>query len=306
MEVVMSADPVRSAVRFPSGGVQCAAWHYRGDNGACVVMAPGFGVPKEPGTDRFALAFQAAGFSVLAFDYRGFGDSGGEAYVAGIGRQLEDFRSAVTFAQTLPGVDDGRVAAWGFSLSGGHFFRIATRDSGVKAAVAVSPNVDGPAASRNAARYTTLPALVRVTVRAVQDAVGGFVGAGPLLLPLTGPRGSTALLSTPDSQDGDRALDPDGLHAAWRRLVAARSALALSVYRPGRHAARVSCPLLVVVSDDDRTALSAPAVKAAGRVAHSEVIRLAGGHYASLLGGYEQAVAAQLEFLHRHLDTGTC
>jgi uncharacterized protein len=33
--------PTREKVRFASGATECVAWHYPGDNGACVVMADG-------------------------------------------------------------------------------------------------------------------------------------------------------------------------------------------------------------------------------------------------------------------------
>jgi len=46
----------RSKVWFSSAGVECAAWHYASTNGACVVMAGGSGITKEPGTDQFAAA----------------------------------------------------------------------------------------------------------------------------------------------------------------------------------------------------------------------------------------------------------
>ena len=67
----------RAGITFRSGTDDCAAWHYRGSNGACVVMAGGAGVTKEPATDRFAARFHAAGYSVLAFDHRHLGESGG-------------------------------------------------------------------------------------------------------------------------------------------------------------------------------------------------------------------------------------
>ena len=41
-------------------------------------MAAGAGVIKEPGTDPFAKRFNQAGFTVLAFDFRHLGESGGE------------------------------------------------------------------------------------------------------------------------------------------------------------------------------------------------------------------------------------
>src|ERR1700760_3099922 len=68
---------LRHNVSFQSGGTTVAALHYPGTNGACVVMACGTGVTKEPGTDPFAPALQAAGVSILAFDFRRLGASGG-------------------------------------------------------------------------------------------------------------------------------------------------------------------------------------------------------------------------------------
>lgn len=116
----------RQKVMFPSGGTRCAAWHHPGTNGACVIMAGGFAVTKEPGTDLFAQCFHEAGFSVLALDYRCLGESGGQPrQVVRIGDQLADRQAAIEFAACLPGVDPARLAAWGFSVSGGHMFRIA-------------------------------------------------------------------------------------------------------------------------------------------------------------------------------------
>src|SRR3954466_9014054 len=89
----------RQKVWFTSGADRCAAWHYRGTTGAVVVMAGGFAVPKEPGTDRFAAAFHAAGFSVLAFDYRRIGESGGEPrQVVRMRDQLADWDAAIEYA----------------------------------------------------------------------------------------------------------------------------------------------------------------------------------------------------------------
>lgn len=45
----------REKVRFTSGGPECVAWHYPETNAACVVMAGGFAVTKEPGTRENAL-----------------------------------------------------------------------------------------------------------------------------------------------------------------------------------------------------------------------------------------------------------
>ncbi len=110
----MQGSVQREKVRFVSGDTECAAWHYPGTGGACVIMAGGFAVTKEPGTDLFAKRFNDAGFAVLAFDYRRFGQSGGQPRQVGrVREQLADWRAAIGFASTLPGVDPTRLAVWG-------------------------------------------------------------------------------------------------------------------------------------------------------------------------------------------------
>src|SRR5260370_9691869 len=110
----MSSDPRlfvdRKKVRCVGGDAECAAWPHPGTNGACVIMAGGFAVTKEPGTDMFAKRFNDAGFAVLAFDYRRIGESGGQPrQVLPVRDQLADWQAAIAFARTLPGVDPARL-----------------------------------------------------------------------------------------------------------------------------------------------------------------------------------------------------
>ena len=298
----MGASMERQKIRFASGGTECAAWHYPGTNGGCVVMTGGFAVTKEPGTDLFARRFNEAGFGVLAFDHRHLGESGGQPrQVQRVGEQLADWRAAIGCARALPGVDPARIAIWSFSASAGHVFRIAAGGPVLAAAIAQTPYADGPAASRNAARYQKPAAMLRFAGLGIADAVGALAGRQPRLVRLAGPPGTVAMLTTPDGQDGSRALDPDGRYPDWRQEVAARSALRLSFYRPGRYASRVRCPLLVLACDQDQSVLAGPAVRAAGRAPRAELVRMPGGHYEPFLDGHERAVEAELSFLRRHL-----
>jgi uncharacterized protein len=298
----MAERAERRTVRFESGGTTCAAWHYAGTNGGCVIMGAGAAVTKEPGTDPFARRFCEAGYSVLAFDPRHFGESGGEPrQVVRVREQIADWRAAIGFARTLPGVDPGRLALWGFSLSGGLVLPVAARTPGLAAVIAVAPLADGRAAAPNALRHMTPGALLRVTGRGLTDALAALLGREPVLVPLAGPRGSVATVTTPDATDAGEALNPGNRYPEWRQEVAARWALRAGLSRPGRFAARVRCPLLVLASEDDRTALAEPALRVATRAPHGEAVLLSGGHYAAFLAAHEQAVEAQLGFLRRHV-----
>jgi len=301
-EVGVRVSVEREKVRFVSGDTECAAWHYPGTNGACVIMAGGGAVTKEPGTDLFAKRFNEAGFAVLAFDYRHLGESGGEPrQIVRIGEGIDDWQAAIEFAPTLPGVDPTRLAIWGFSLSGGHVFRVAAHNPQLAAAIAQTPNADGPVAGRSATRHQTPLAMLRLTGRSMLDTLGGFVGRQPLLVPLAGEPGTVSMLTTPDGLDGDRALNPGNKYPEWQQEVAARSVLPIVLYRPGRDASRIQCPLLVFVCDQDQTALVEPSVQAANRAPRGRLVRMPGGHYEPFLDGHEQAVEAQLSFLRKHL-----
>jgi uncharacterized protein len=134
----------REEIRFRSGGEECAGWFYRpGDadgNVPCVVLAHGFGALKEGRLDAYAERFAVAGYAALVFDYRNFGESGGEPrQLIDIGAQHEDWRAAVSDARGREGVDADRIALWGTSFSGGHVIATGARDSRVAAVIAQSP-----------------------------------------------------------------------------------------------------------------------------------------------------------------------
>ncbi|OBF63526.1 alpha/beta hydrolase [Mycobacterium sp. 852002-51971_SCH5477799-a] len=298
----MPSSAQRQKVSFTSGGSQCAAWFYPATGGACVIMAAGLAVIKEAGTDPIAHRLHAAGYNVLAFDYRRLGESkGSPRQLVTIGDQLDDFQAAIDFASTLPGVD--KLAIWGFSISGGHVFTLAARNPHLAAAIAHAPAADGLDAMRNALRHMTALSFARTVSRAAADAIGGRLGRQPLLVPLAGARGTVAALTTPDSRNYVRALNPANRYPQWEQAVAARSALRVGFYRPARIAAHITCPLLVVAYDNDGVAPPGPAIRAAQRAPLGELARIPGGHYAGFLDSTEQTMHTLLSFLDRHLQT---
>jgi pimeloyl-ACP methyl ester carboxylesterase len=297
--------PKRSKIWFSSGGDDCAAWHYAGTNGACVVMAGGAGVTKEPGTDQFAARFHGAGFSVLAFDVRRFGESGGTPrQLFRVREQLADWLAAVTYAKALPEVDPQRVAVWGFSSSGGLVLRVGA-DGNVAAVIAQTPLIDGLASGLNALRHESLGVVLRFPFIAMADLLRGLFRRRPLVVPLAGRRGDVAMLTTPDALDSERALNPGGRYPDWEQTIAARSVMRMFHFRPGRAARRIRVPLLVVVADQDQSVLAKPALRTAARVPDAELVRVPGGHYAPFLEQHEAAVEAELAFLRAHLVDST-
>jgi hypothetical protein len=297
----MSASS-REEIRFRSGDARCAAWLYRparapGPARPCVILGHGFCGTRAMRLDAFASGFADAGYVVLVFDYRHFGDSEGEPrQLLDIGRQHQDWHAAIAYARACPGVDPARIALWGSSLSGGHVLAIAADDPAIAAVIAQVPHVSGVAAARAAG----LLASVRLGKLALQDALRARRGEPPLYVPAAGEPGSVAIMTLPGALAGVRRLIPEG--AAIREDVAARIALAMPRYSPGAAVDRVRCPLLVQIAERDTLTPPAPAEAAAARAPRGELLRYPLDHFEMYVEpAFPLVVADQLSFLRRHL-----
>jgi dienelactone hydrolase len=156
---------------FYSDNVRLSAqWFYATENAGkklpTVVMAHGWGgVAARFRKDAIDLA--RAGYLVLIFDYRGWGDSDGRVvrtgkrsetanrgepetaqikelrgYVDPI-EQTEDWFNAINYAVTQPMVDTDHIGIRGSSYSGGFVIYVAARDARVKAIVSQVGAFDG-------------------------------------------------------------------------------------------------------------------------------------------------------------------
>jgi len=122
-------------LNFPSGAQRCVAWLTlpicQGPH-PVVVLVHGGGATHEMKLGQYEAAFSAAGFAVLAFDYRHFGESEGlPRQIMSVRKHLEDVDAALAFVQTRPELDASRVALWGTSMGASHVvtLRPVTRNS---------------------------------------------------------------------------------------------------------------------------------------------------------------------------------
>jgi dienelactone hydrolase len=292
----------RQDLFFSSHGLSCAAWFYPAPGAtpsALVIMAHGLGATRELGLDAYALRFQAAGFGVLVFDYRHYGGSQGEPReLMSVGKQLDDWRAAIAFGKTLPNIDPKRVAIWGSSFGGGHVMRLASEELDVAAAVSQVPFSNGFASMLKIPIFTAL----MIALNGLLDLVRQLLGMSPRYIGLVGRPGEVAMMTAADCMEGYMKLVPAELLAsgAWRNRISARTGL--TVYMPGRHAAKIAIPILFAIAESDTIAPAAPTHAIARRVARAEVKSYPNGHFDYYSGaGFEQIVADELEFLTRHL-----
>ena len=124
-----------------------------------LVMCHGWGGQKSHLNPQIAPSFAQAGYVVLTFDYRGWGESNSRLVILGdmpkpdadgnvtvtalAVQQLvdpldqqEDIDAAITFIEGEPGVDANRIGIWGSSFGGGHVVWRAAHDPRVKCVLA--------------------------------------------------------------------------------------------------------------------------------------------------------------------------
>ena len=297
----------RSDITFTSDSLRCAGWLYLADGdrpAPCIVMAHGLAGVKEMRLDAYAERFAAQGYHVLVFDYRHFGASEGTPrQVLHIGKQHADWAAAVGYARSRSEVDPSRIILWGSSLSGGHVMALAEPLSAA-AVIAQIPHADGIA---SVLALGTKQAL-RMTGHGLYDAARAAMRLSPHYVAAAGEPGSAAVMTAPEAR-GYRRLIPEGQDFDER--VAARFALTIGLYSPGRKLRSVDVPVLVQVATNDQTTPPRAAVKAAKR-ARSGVLKTYDiGHFEPYVNpAFDSVVGDQIEFLRQALkpnpsfDTG--
>lgn len=288
-------EAARDDVAFVSGEDRCAAWAYPPaagvpDLGITVVMAHGLAAVKEMRLDAYAERFAAIGCAVLVFDYRHFGSSGGQPrQLLDVGRQHADWTAAVAYARGRFG-EDRRLVLWGSSLSGGHVLALAGR-VGADAVISQVPHVSGVASVGAISPRQVL----RLTLHGAIDLLGAALGRGPHYIPAAGAPGDLALMTAPEALEY-LDLVPEG--GTFENRVAARFAVLVGLYSPGRALKGVRVPVLVQVAEHDATTPPSPARALAGQGDHVRVRTYPLGHFQPYTGEpFEEVVAEQVAFL---------
>jgi dipeptidyl aminopeptidase/acylaminoacyl peptidase len=148
---------------FSGPGLRLAARVYRPDpmvdRKAGVVFCHGFTGTKGGTPPPLAGPLAEHGYTVLTFDYRGFGGSEGIAGRLLPDEQVEDVGHAIEFLLASGWIDPEKLGIYGNSFGGGVALRAAARSGLAKALVISVPVVSGRAWLRAINRWYEFQAL---------------------------------------------------------------------------------------------------------------------------------------------------
>ena len=133
----------RQAVTFYSQGCRLMGDLYRpddlgdGEARAGILLCHGYTGVKDLYLPDNAAALVAAGYVVLAFDYKGWGESEGPKSQLNPHGRVADAQAALTFLALQPEVDADRLGVYGTSYGGATVVWLAAVDDRVKCMVSV-------------------------------------------------------------------------------------------------------------------------------------------------------------------------
>lgn len=308
--LMAKAGTNKQNVEFDADGVLLRGWLYRSvlANDAvqrmpAIVMSGGYGTTKEMFVDAYASYFAEAGFAVLLYDHRNFGDSQGEPrHEINPWQQVEDMRHAVTYLASLPGVDAHRIGVWGSSYSGGHAMVVAATDRRVQCVVVQVPTISG---TQTAFRRAYGEAESILLDRFAEDRQQRAGGADPAMIPLMGAPGTGALYQSQDAQAWYR--NAYRLAPAEQPLITLRSVEFARAYNPGDYIAYISpTPLLMQIGGRDTVTPTDLALRAYNAALEPKSLQFLAqaGHFDVYTNYFEQVSAVALNWFRQHLMDG--
>lgn len=286
-------------------GTELRGWLFEPDHHAgprpTIVMAHGITGVKEL-LEHVAEAFCAAGFAVVLYDHRCWGSSGGlpRRDVDPVA-QARDMRVAITFAETLPQVDENRIGLWGTSFAGAHVLQVAAADRRVRCVVSQVPMIRG---YQNFATLLSAEGLFALQQQLVAEQRARFDGAEPLKIPvsstdpdqphaLPGARTHWYLHHSPNS-----GRSPD-----WSNEITLRSLGWALDYDVAAWVPRISpTPVLMIVAEHDMltpTNLALEAFESAREP--KQLMLIPGDHYAPYHEEFDICSSAAIDFFTKYL-----
>lgn len=237
---------------FYSQGIWCGATlHFPADTAAtklpAILMVHGWGGIQDALTVPFYEEFTRAGFAVMTFDFRGWGESAGlPRNTINPWQRVRDADAALAHLKSLPTIDPARIVLWGTSFGGGHVVELAAEHPELAGAIAQVPMLDGMAA----VKAVPLTRMLRFGLYGIADSLKP---GRPLYLPVVAEPGAFASM---DRDDAGKALEL-GMANVGRQYdnrVAARSLMTMGTYRPFRRLRDIRIPTLLIGASRDTVA----------------------------------------------------
>lgn len=243
----------REDICFEVHGDRISGWFYKTastDKAPCIIMCHGFGGTKDAGLDNYAGRFSDAGFSVLTFDYRYYGESEGSPRQLYCGPyQLEDVKGAIDYVLSRDDVDREKIVIWGTSAGAPYVIVTAAQDSRIAAVIGQCGSFDHKEDSKIYIEREGMGFFLKLFVHGQRDKGRSRFGLSPHKFPAYGKPGSIAMITAPGALEGIEKLVAES--ETFVNETCARLALLPHIPDPVKMAPGVQCPVHLAVCTKD-------------------------------------------------------
>jgi uncharacterized protein len=296
---------MRRNVEFPAREVTLRGWHYMPEVQSpvpIVIIAHGWSGVKEQTLDIVADHMVEAGLAALVYDQRNHGES--DSPIPGHidpWEQVHDMRHAISFAETLPGVDKNRIGVWGTSYSGAHSITVSAIDKRVKAGCAQVPMIAGLA---NIQRLIETIQNWKPLMEMLNEERRRWARNEPSTMIAVASNDPAIPCVFPGSRtfqffDSQRETAPN-----WKNRCTVHSVDLALEYDPTPYLAKLgTTPFQFIVGEDDMSTPADLALEAYARIrGPKDLVIIPGDHYTSYSEYIHLAAPAAANFFKKHLN----
>lgn len=263
-------------------------------NRPAIILCHGFCGIQDILLANFTREFCDAGFTVITFDYSGFGASDGERGRLIPAIQIQDIVSVVDWVKTLPNVDAKHIGLWGTSLGACHVFGAAVERPEIKCLVSQMGFADGEQIVTGAMNQEEKKGFVTTLTKLAEKRK--HTGK-EIFVPIT------KVLADEESKaffDENKVKYP-----AIDIKIPFLTVRETLMYKPYVNASKMSCPTLVVVAGKDKVNPPSQGIALYNAIAgqEKELCVIDGAkHYDIYDGeGFNKAIQHQLKWFNRYL-----
>lgn len=296
----------RQNIRIPIDNTFISGWLYMPEGivkpVSCVILSNGFCGTKDAVLEDYAFKFVGIGMAAITYDYRYFGESGGEPrqLMNGI-KQMEDLRAVIDYARNQEKIDENKIVLWSTSAAGRYGIIIAAEDEKIAGVISQCPSLDHGKDDKLIFQREGIGYFLKLFMHAQRDKGRSRFGLSTHYIPAVGKPGSFALLNAPGAFAGYRSLMSESEH--FINKICGRSMLMMQGPDVAKVAENVKCPVLILVCEKDTT-VSPDSYKKVAEILGEKatVIKYPIGHFDIYRGEFfNKAVDEQLSFLKQVL-----
>lgn len=190
--------------------------------------------------------------AAITYDYRYFGESGGEPrqLINGI-KQMEDLRAVIDYARNQENIDENKIVLWSTSAAGRYGIIIAAEDEKIAGVISQCPSLDHGKDDKLIYQREGIGYFLKLFMHAQRDKGRSRFGLSTHFIPAVGKPGSFALLNAPGALEGYLSLMSNSEH--FINGICGRSMLMLQGPDVAKVAENVKCPVLILVCEKDTT-----------------------------------------------------